>query len=381
MAYWAPAGLETAAFTFLVLLSLYMYLRRNWLLAAALALAVWVRPEGALVAIVLTILDAVVYRRLPRYALISAIIAFVVSMPWLIFKISYYGTILPNPFHAKTGFDVEQLKSGLEYTGQFFHHYGFFGLGFILAIIFYKQLSDGLKGILIFTIIYIIYVSVIGGDVLKVHRFFLPIFGPAAILVSVGLANLFKNLKNKTVNLLLFLSAIALLWLTYKLPLEEVKYYNLAEKTFVSKMNFLANEIKRTDSTGFSLAISTIGKFGYELLGHEVIDILGLTDSTIARHSQTDIEGLKTTWKERKYNVKYILERAPDYIVFSTGAKPSAPAEKALFLYPAFFNSYDPMPWSRKADPSQAMGTPNIAFKKVRPVDSDLSNPYPLQYV
>ena len=380
-AYWAPAGLETAAFTFLALLSFYLYLNRSWALAAALALAVWVRPEGALVAIILIIIESVVTRKMPRFAVISSAIAFVVSLPFLAFKIFYYGSILPNPFYAKTGFDFEQLISGLEYAGQFFLHYGFLGLGFILALLFHRQLSRNITAVIWFCAVYIVYIVLVGGDVLKIHRFFLPVFGPSAILISFGLMLLFKRFIPKTRNLLLFLISLLLFWLTYKIPLEEIEYYNMAEKTFVSKMDFLANEIKRTDSTDFSLAISTIGKFGYVLLGHDVIDILGLTDSTIARHSQTDIAGLETTWKERKYNVRYILERAPDYVVFSTGSKPSAPAEKALFLYPSFFNSYVPLPWSRKTDPSQISGRPHIAFKKVRPVVPDLDNRYPLQYV
>lgn len=380
-AYWSPAGLESSAFTFLTLLSVHLYLQKNWLLAAVLALAVWVRPEGALVAIILVIIESITGRKFPRFTFVSAWTAFIVSLPFLAFKTFYYGSILPNPFYAKTGFDVEQLKSGLEYAGQFFQHYGFWGLGLIVALLFYKKLTKPMKVMLIFSLIYTGYIVFIGGDVLKVHRFFLPIFGMTAILTAVVLHLIFARFNTKSRNLLLFVSALWLLWLTYRLPYEEVAQYNTAEKEFVSKMSFLSNEMKRTDSTNFSVAIGTIGKFGYELMGHDIIDVLGLTDSTIARHSQSSIEGLKTTWKERKFNVKYILERAPDYIVFSTGAKPSSPAEKALFMYPAFFESYDPIPYSRKADPKQLMGSPISAFKKVNPVTADWDSPYPLQYV
>jgi len=380
-AYWSPAGLETAAFTFLALLSVYQYLKRSWLLAASLALAVWVRPEGALISVILVAMEAFSERKFPRFALTSATIAFITSLPFLFFKFHYYGSILPNPFYAKTGFDTEQLLNGLEYAGQFFQHYGFFGIGFIIVLISFKRLSRPMKVILLFTLAYIAYVTLIGGDVLKVHRFFLPIFGTAAIVNSMSLALLFNRFRAKTKLFFLVVSSIPLLWLTYRLPNEHVMHYNTYEKAFVSKMDFIANEIKRTDTTNFSVAIGTIGKFGYVLLGHTVIDILGLTDSTIARHSQTDIVGLKTSWKERKFNVRYILERAPDYILFSTGSKPSAPAEKALCLYPAFFQSYIPIPWSRKTQSTQTMGSPNIAFKKVRPVNANLGNPYPIQYV
>ena len=380
-AYWSPAGLETAAFTFLTLLSVRLYLKRNWLLAATLALAVWVRPEGALLAIIFVFIEALLEKRLPKFAITAGAIAFVISIPFLIFKVTYYGSILPNPFYAKTSFDFEQLTSGLEYAGRYFLDYGFVGIGFLITALNLKRLSYSVKVLWLFSFAYLLYIVLVGGDVLKVHRFFLPIFGITAMLVAVSVRLILEPFRAKSRYLLLVVAAIPLLWLTYRLPLDFVTYYNDTEKTFVSKMDFISNAMKDSDSTNFSVAIATIGKLGYELVGHEVIDIIGLTDSTIARHSNTNIEGLKTTWKERKYNIPYILAKAPDYIVFSTGIKPSAPAEKALFLYPAFFRSYIPIPWSDKEDPSQLMGIPTIAFKKVRPIVQEFEIVYDLRYV
>ncbi len=380
-AYWSPAGLETAAFTFLTLLSIRLYLKRNWLLAATLALAVWVRPEGALLAIIFVFVEALLEKRLPKFAITAGAIAFVISIPFLIFKVTYYGSILPNPFYAKTGFDSVQLMSGLEYAGRFFLDYGFLGIGFLITAINLKKLSYSVKVLWLFSFVYILYIILVGGDVLKVHRFFLPVFGLTAMLAAVSVRLILEPFSAKSRYLLLFAAAIPLLWLTYRLPLDFVTYYNDNEKTFVSKMDFISNEMKDSDSTNFSVAIATIGKLGYELVGHDVIDIIGLTDSTIARHSNTNIEGLKTTWKERKYNIPYILARSPDYIVFSTGTKPSAPAEKALYMYPAFFLSYVPIPWSRKENPNQLIGIPNIAFKGVRPIVQDFETVYDLQYV
>jgi len=73
-----------------------------------------------------------------------------------------------------------------------------------------------------------------------------------------------------------------------------------------------------------------------------VVDMLGLTDSTVARHPET-IPGMQTTWKERNFNAGYILSRDPDYILFSTGYKPSAPAERAIFLHSKFRQNYSVM--------------------------------------
>jgi len=146
-------------------------------------------------------------------------------------------------------------------------------------------------------------------------------------------------------------------------------------------MLFYAIELKKSDKTNFSVALPTIGILGYELVGHTIIDMLGLTDSTIARYSEEPIKGMKSTWKEQKHNSRYILERAPDYIIFSTGVKPSAPAEKALLLYSQFLESYRSIAWFFPTDVTSGQGKLTAAFKKVRPIEGDIVPKYPYEYV
>lgn len=380
LAYWSPAGLETAAFAFLVMLSVYLYLKRSWLLTAALVLAVWVRPEGALLTGLLIITDAIVERRIPLFSLRCAAAAFVLSAPFAVFKLVYYGSIFPNPFHAKTGWNPDQLANGLEYAGRFFSHYGFYGVGFILPLIFIKKLPPAAKAVWWFAALYVAYIVLIGGDVLKVHRFFLPILGPAAIAITLALWVLVRKLSQKTGQMVLFLAAIPLLALTYVLPRSFVDQYNMLERGLTGKMSFLATEMKKSNSTDFSVALPTIGIFGYELLGHEIIDMLGLTDTTIARHSEEPIKGMQTTWKEQKHNSRYLLGKAPDYIVFSTGVKPSAPAERALLLYRQFLQSYRQVGWFYRASES-SRGVLVTAFKRVREIEGEIVATYPAQYV
>lgn len=380
LAYWAPAGLETAAFGFFALLSFYFYLKRSYWLIWGLVMSVWMRPEGALVALLLLIVEAVRERRLPKFSLICGITAFILSLPFVGFKLFYYGSILPNPFYAKTGFSLAQLGSGLEYAGRFFSHYGFWGIGFVIPLILIKRLSSQARTLLLFTALYIIYIILVGGDVLKAHRFFLPLFGPAAILVVLTITLLIRKFSFKTRQLILVLIAIPLLALTYILPLDFVTNYNDLEKFFTKKMGMEAEHMKATDSTNFSAALSTIGIFGYKLLGHDIIDMVGLTDSTVARHPEKPIVGMETTWKERNYNSAYILKRAPDYILFSTGIKPSAPAEKALLLYPQFQQAYRTVAWYFKVN-QNSKGTLHPAYIKRHPIVGELKPTYSLEFV
>lgn len=381
LAYWSPAGLETAAFAFFSMLAVFWFLKRSHWLVFALLMAVWIRPEGALVALLLLIMEAVTERGLPRYSFIYGAVAFVLSLPFVIFKMAYYGSIFPNPLFAKTGFGIEQLASGLEYVGRFLGHYGFWGLGLLIPLLFFKRLSGRTKSIWVFVVLYLVYIVLIGGDVLKVHRFFLPLFGFSAILLILSVSFLLRGKSKRTVNTVVILVTLPIIVLTYLLPADFVKSYNVREKLFTQKMARMADEIKGSDSTDFSVALPTIGIFGYKLLGHRIIDMVGLTDSTIARHPMEPIPGLETTWKERNYNTEYILETAPDYILFSTGMKPSAPAERALVLCPAFQQSYRSVSWYFRADTLRSSGQLHPAFKKVRPITAAVTPTYPVEFV
>ena len=156
LAYWAPAGLETVAFALAAAASLCWYLTRSRLLVFGLAMAVWLRPEGALVALLLLIVEAVVERRAPLFSFGCGALAFVLSLPMVGFKLSYYGSILPNPFYAKTGWDTEQFISGLEYVGEFFGHYPIAAIGLLGGLVFYRRLESAARSVLLFVVFYLI---------------------------------------------------------------------------------------------------------------------------------------------------------------------------------------------------------------------------------
>ena len=383
LAYWAPAGLETAAFSLLAVWSVYLYLKRSWLLIFALVMAVWIRPEGAVVTGILILVEMIQGRAVPRFTLQCAAIALVLSLPFVVFKLVYYGSIFPNPFYAKTSLTVDQLANGLEYTGRFLKHYTFYYVGslaLVIPLITCKRLSGGMRALWLFTMSYVLYVTLIGGDVLKVHRFFLPVCGALAILIIQPIGGALDKLRLSWRLPALVPVALVMLALTYALPQSFVERYNAGEKAFTTKMKFKATRMKQSDARNFSVALATIGIFGYELLGHEIIDMVGLTDSTIARYSEDPIEGMETTWKEQKHNSKYLLQRAPDYIIFSTGIKPSAPAERALLLYRQFMDSYRTVGWYY-GRPGATRGIISSAFKRIRPIEGDIVPTYPVEYV
>lgn len=380
LAYWSPAGLETAAFAFLTHFSVYAYLKRSrWLLLGFLLL-VLVRPEGALVTALLILAEWSSRWRFPLFTARLAVLAFVLSIPFVVFTQFYYGGILPNPFYAKVGWSGEQLTAGVSYVGEFLAHYGFLGAALLVPVISLRKLSRPERDILLFTLLYLAYVVVIGGDVLKVHRFCMPVIGLMAILVSLSVNRVASYMRSRTRRRVLPLVILALLAWTFLVPKQMIASYNAREKRFVGIMKTMARSLKQTDSGAFSVAISTIGAFGFELQGHTVIDMLGLTDSTIARHPQVPVAGMKTTWREHRHNSQYLLDRAPNYILFSTGLKPSSPAEQTLLLYREFQESYRAIGWVTNVGAGGVI-TAGIAFRKVRTVRRPTGPVFPVEFV
>jgi len=338
LVYWSLSGLETSFFAFTTLLSVVLYLRRSWSLLPVLIIGTLLRPEGFLIFGIIFIYDMISRKGLSRYLIFTGIGYLLFLAPWLGFKYYYYGALLPNTFYAKTGFSLNQIWNGLDYIGRYFWH--FLGAGvFILPVLFlFRKASSPYKFVTVFSAVYLLYIILIGGDVLKVHRFFVPLAPLFIGLMVVALGSLFRKKY-------LWLPALGLIlaWQIY-IPLDYVRTYHLMETDLNDKMSRHAKQLAQIDNTEFSVAASTIGVFGYRLMGHRVIDMLGLTDTTIARHPEEPTQGLTSTWRENKYNSGYLLRCSPDYILFSTGYKPSAPAEKALFLYSEFLKCYRTIP-------------------------------------
>jgi len=381
LAYWSPAGLETAAFAFAVALTLHWFLSFNRLLALGIAMSVWLRPEGAVIAGLLILIEVLIRRSVPRFTLRASAIAFLLSLPYVLFMYFYYGSILPNPFYAKTAFGWEQLSAGLGYSWLFLKHYGFLGAPILAGLLLWRRISLFEKQLLLFVVGYSLYIIVIGGDVLKVHRFFVPVLAPYALLTAGLSIAAFRHLR--PVARTLSLGAVlvgALAWVVL-IPWKYTVDYNTAEKGLVTGMSKLARGIAEADDRSFSVAVTTIGAFGYELRDHTVIDMLGLTDSTVARHPQPPVAGVSSTWRESKYNAPYVLGRQPDYIVFSTGMKPSAPAEKVLLLCPEFLRAYRAVTFPQPRDPASGNVMLDIAYRRVRPIPAVGGKLLPAEFV
>jgi len=339
--YWSVAGLETGMFLFLVTLAIQRFVAGSSLGWPLLVLASLTRPEGGLVfatayawylARDLSKIKQRWWQPLLFYA--------APLLPFAVFKLVYYGSIFPNPFFAKTGFSPDYWKSGLGYIWLYFQHLALWGAVPVLLLI--GLVRSGWKSKLalpaILWLVFALYIVAVGGDVLHAHRFFVPIWPFLCVAAIGGLFALTKT-TGRAVRIGGLVLAVATPVLFMIIPGEYFNNNRKLENGLVRRMTSIASALQATDPRPLIVAASTIGKLSYDLRNHTVLDMLGLVDSTVARHPEY-IEGLPASWKERHYNASYILSRDPDYIVFSTDDRPSAPAEKALVLHSRFRRNY-----------------------------------------
>ncbi len=338
-AYWSISGLETSFFAFGILLSIWSYFYDRRLTVALLAISSLIRPEGVLIFFIFILYQIFGEKEnLKRCALFLGGYLLLL-FPYAVFKYFYYGDLLPNTFYAKAGVSLEHLKSGLEYFFRFLKNYGFWGLGYIIPVYLYKSLDRPLKFLVWVLFGYTFYLILIGGDVLKVHRFFVPILGLVYLFLGIVIRHFHTKLVRKPLlKTALYSVAIVALISTFVFPREWVLKVRFYEQSLVSKMKFVGMNLNTYFGSDFTLAATTIGVLSYVTPG-KVIDMLGLCDRHIS-HNPEYIEGIPPSWKERKYNACYVLSQDPDFIVFSTGMKPSAPAERALYLHSEFRENY-----------------------------------------
>lgn len=339
VAYWSVSGLETAFFGFLLTLSVWLWIRESPLTPVAFALATMTRPEGGLVWLLLTGCEYITTRDWRRTLKLFVFTAILLA-PFGMFKLLYYGYLLPNPFYAKTGFAWEYVQSGLEYAWLFLQHYMLYGFMLIPVGFALWQLPGRAKRIPIVFLVYSLYIIVVGGDVLRPNRFFVPLIPLMAAAIMGGEAWLPQWTRKYSFRYAPTILLIgALLSTSITQPREALTSTRNLELGLIQKMTTIADYLRNLDNRPFTIAVSTIGKIAHDLPGRRIIDMLGLTDSTIARHPET-IPGNTSSWRERNFNASYVLSQDPDWILFSTGHKPSAPAERALILHSKFRNNY-----------------------------------------
>jgi len=356
--YWSVSGMETSLFSFLVLLGVYFFIGSennnaiNIKFSITFLLASLTRPEGMFVFALIIFYKFISSKGVWKAILIELAILLIPLSLYLSFRLFYYGYPFPNTFYAKTGFTEFYLTRGLNYFWDFAKSYTLYGSFLLLPVFLWKARSIRETQMLFYflCIVYISGIIIIGGDVLPMHRFFLPIIPLIYILVAKSLQYLNSiyakdNLIKKNLFIVIIFFIISAGIIIHKNEKTKLNLVYRTEIGLVTKMKVYAEWLKEQQekrSSRLTAAASTIGAVGY-FSQAKIIDLLGLTDEFIA-HNPKELTGLTeaapSTWRENHYNADYVLDQMPDYIIFPAGAKPSGFPESAVFVNDRFITQY-----------------------------------------
>jgi arabinofuranosyltransferase len=320
-ACWTSGGLETQLFTLLVTAALDGYvaaatdpraLRR---VAICLALAAMTRPEGPLVAAVLGLayagqyLGARIARSVEGWPLRQELYAAAwflgLWLPWFAWRWWYYGYPFPNTYYVKASgpWADPQLAGQMRDNGFYYMWIWLEQTGLVYASPFAAlgliarprtpRFALGLAcGLLV--LVYVPYTISVGGDFMGLHRFIMPLFVVAAILVTLGLEWLASLAPWRELGWLAAVLVIRFAWTQYDLTIASLDPKHTGNDHGIDTPAFLIVYTEDRAAIGRAMAgcftdedFSIVGGAGAQPYYGRMqgIDVFGLVSEKIAHDS------------------------------------------------------------------------------------------------
>jgi len=328
-AYYSMSGLETAIYTFLLLLSVFINEKYEsesnkkslfYLYGTLLAITL-IRPEGILFLMISSgyhfLKKVVTGKGVHLKKVIQAqLLAFSIYAFLILLRYWYYSDILPNTYYAKPpGTFVELGYNALfvNFMNAFFS--GSFLLIFLIPLLVKKIYLKKYAYPLLICLAQLIFMSY-AGDWMALGRFFLPIL-PLFIILTVILSQKFiLRIQHPFYKKLVMLSFVVI-WIFFlasnvsQTSQALVNKYEYPYSVMNSKKLIeLRERLNRNYPNAKKIATRRIGAISY-YSNQKIIDILGLTDKKIA----SNIKTIKNIEKQNDVNSKIVLEKEPDLII------------------------------------------------------------------
>lgn len=262
-------------------------------LSVLCALSFLTRMDSALICLVLLVYAGHALLIGSGTALLKARLMVALLLPgallagaWLLWKLSFYGDILPNTFYAKAS-QALSLQRGLIYSWLFYMAYGLLPfLVFCLAKVrSLWQQSFFLIIVLVCVLLWTLYVIKVSGDFME-FRFFIPVLPFIYILVVIALSRLAVWRRVLVSGLLLVLSLIHGLTFVGAYDIESIG--SLRDNVMETRRNWSGagralHRVFGDLSEPPMIAVTAVGAIPY-YSGLPTLDMLGLNDPWIARH-------------------------------------------------------------------------------------------------
>lgn len=303
----ATGGLETQMQTALFVISSYIciqgLLQKGWsknqlfLLSLLLASSILTRLDSILIAGILA--SVTIYHIRKESVSVKQIIVklFIFIIPliilvgvWMLWKLSYYGDILPNTYYIKASTFTSPLN-GLHYINRFIFSYLLFPL-FIIGIFAVRSFLKNHNSVMIIIstsiLLWLLYVIKIGGDFIE-FRFVVPILPLLFIFFSWTIFHFIKKIIYRVVliGFILIGSIHHVFTFTYD-PSDRIEpITELHEHVYADSQNWCG--IGKTLGYFFNnipdvtIATTAAGAIPF-YSGLRTIDMYGLNDAWIARN-------------------------------------------------------------------------------------------------
>ncbi len=396
---WTLGGLETPLFTLLCTMGIWLVsdaingrggLSSVIISSVAFSLSVMTRPDGIIFVLITVIfLYAAAIKdtdgRNDNGLYIFIGVFLWTFLPYLFWKVYYYGGILPNTYYVRAvGVGIRTIGEGFAYVMYYWAYppYIFPILVIVLQYSLFKRKWDRRMSYLSSIIaVYLIYIVYIGGDHMPAYRFIAPLIPPSLLLLYLGLRSLSSRLYGKRVLLvyinLLFLVSLQIrefVPLPYNRPVlknwrpaDVLKIqkklastsWKAMEKKYLAPRRIdppaflgaiVGKYIAKNWPEGSLIALNTAGAVPYFAPKNRYIDMLGVNDPFIAKRT---ISSRPLPWQfvpgYSKGDGAYVLSKNPDYIIVGPiyGNDISIPvflSDLEMSRNPEFYNNYE---WHR----------------------------------
>ncbi|MBM3962536.1 MAG: hypothetical protein FJ306_11630, partial [Planctomycetes bacterium] len=321
-------------------------------LGVPFALACWTRPDAPLWVFVAGLALAAGARSL-RVALALGAPAALAVAAQLAFRLAYYGDTVPNTAHVKAEFDPAAWPAGFAYVGRAIAaHPGSFAAAALAAVALWRAPARRplLGALLLPVLAWLLYLASVGGDHFPCRRLLHGALAPLAVLVAVAarrtaaiagatadaprrrdpLAEVAADAAPRARALASVVAVTALLGAGANLYIArtDAQSHELRAETW----EWQGRELGRALAAAFPserplLAVDAAGALPF-YSGLPCLDLLGLCDRAIATTPlpawlDTTLPGTPKPPGHLRGNGRYVLDRAPDLVVF--GPPPGRP--------------------------------------------------------
>ena len=291
-AAWVVGGLETAFFTFLVVLFLYIEVedpqRASYLSPIVAIMLALTRPEGAMFIAILVVYRLYRYRRFDLKLIISILLFILPFSLFLLWRYETYGYLLPNTAYVKVHTSLWTVSLAFEWLLNFFvlrPIYSFVLLISMVILLVEKKLLEHEWTLLLLVIAaFILFVLYAGRDWMPFHRFLVPLLPVFTLTMAASLQRFSSEIPGTI--LLGLLAGIGLFELFMSVTLYRVQIMDFGKYT--RELLDAGAWIRQTTSPNDVIAVEDSGALAFSS-ERKSIDILGLNNANISHHPDLDL--------------------------------------------------------------------------------------------